>query len=312
MSETVQTLALEAYSYIAPEDSVTLTDATSAQLTRIIRDMNRAAQRIYSHAPACFKTELVRTLLAPESVTATLTNGSTAVTALTGFTGTPNGESVLWPGDIDQNGLYTAASDTLLLAAFAGTTGTTTGTAYHDVIDLTSEGMERALSDGTLYAAGYNPRRIRPASTRSEWISYRDASAYDYPSVYSGHDYPIVYWVETRMISATDRRIWLHLAPAPRKVCRVSFDMLRRAPTYTLSDLGTDGTDPGTTIEMPDEMVHSIFTPIFLYFWAQSPFFANTEARKEIRDGYAMALADLERYSAQANRGGRIIVTTGS
>lgn len=302
--------ALDALSYCEADDETgetTIAGASDSKKRRLAADLTRALKRIYDLAPHLFKEPHTTLLYASQTGTIAATNGSTVVTAPTGFTMPLNGNTIQLSGDNVFNEIYQTATSPLtyrLVYPFQGTTGTVSATAWHDCIALPNAYRvhDPVMLNGYL--------ELTPLSNAEEFNRYGGFTWSDY-GIFANFQprrrdsgQPAAYWVEERSLpSMLTRAKFLRITPMPSTSYGFRCEGTQLPPEVTPASFGTDTNDDATrTFAMPGDHEETVLRPIFLYYWSMSPYFSNPEKAQQIKEDYIEAIDILQSWVCQQNR----------
>jgi hypothetical protein len=316
---TAQQLAYEGLSYIG-EYSITLTEYTGTASTGVFRALmnaaNSAQQELFETNPALFKREVGATVLAPQTGTVAVTNGSTAVSA-TSFTSPLHGNTLLIAGQSEYNAIRTEGASTKLLFPYTGPTGTQTATLYGDAVLLDSA-FSRPL--GPVWLSDI--RILTPLAGKAALLGYdpgQNLEHTDWGRVPAGYRrsvqprtiaQPEAYFADVHLLESGASSIRLFLTPLPDIAYSLRFDAGVRPLAVTVANFGSEGTDPARNFALPAGLDERFLLPLFLYHWSRSTFFKNADARARFREDRPALLAEIEAWKPQPQTGG-VIVTGG-
>lgn len=300
--------ALDAAAYISSDDDTgetTLAGLTDSQKRRIASDLTRALKFIYNRAPHLFKEPQTAVVYAPQTGTISATNGSTTVTAPTGFTMPINGNTIVLSGHDIFNEIYQTAANTYrLVYPYIGTTGTVSATMWHDAIVLPTAFRvhEPVVLDDYL--------ELTPLSNREEFLRYNAWTWHDYGMFVNfqprrrDSGQPAAYWVEERALpSGLTRAKFLRMTPMPSTSFAFRCEGTQMPPEVTVAAFGTDtNVDATRTFAMPGDHEETILRPIFLWYWALSPYFSNPDKAQALREDYDRAVETLDAWICQQNQ----------
>lgn len=305
-------LTLEALGYTPNGNTATIASASSLQLSRIARDITAALQTIYSTAPAIYKRRDAQLTPAPQSVSVTVAQGSTALTCGTALV---DGSTINIPGDpLMYNEVKLLPDGTKTLRApFNGVGGTYQASVWGDSLplDVTVDRVIGAvLANEQWPIEKRNNRddamtRIFPDPTDYGW-RMRPLPARHVQGI------PVAYWVEavyyTDGTTANNKAsLRMKLFPMPQQAYTIEYDVRVKPPRLVVSDLGTDGADSTMSLPIAADMIESILRPIFLKRWSASPWFRDKESRAAIADEAKEAMGLLLQYRPQQPSNRRII-----
>jgi hypothetical protein len=154
-------------------------------------------------------------------------------------------------------------------------------------VSYTGGASEIVLSDAVQSVIGpvrYGGRNLIPMTSPGERHAFYD----NYGEVPS---FPVGYHADSRAQTAADpARVALMLLPPPMETTTVTVDVVMEPPRYTVLDLATCPLVP-----LPHRYIESLLLPVTRYLASKSHLFVNEAGREDIRRGYVMASALLER-----------------
>lgn len=260
--------------------------------------MTQAFQEIAAEAGSKARTQPGGGVLyAPTTVTLTVTDGSTTISALTTYAAWMRGCTIRIAGDAQDNELI---SSTKLARPFIGTGGSVAGTVYGDAITL-DETTGKVLSP--MLAADGSP--IQEVTTRHDFITRGGWNVPQfYNEGYASYPFwsiapkaidakPAVFFTDNYYDSTLDyitRRIRFSPMPSARQSVAWTASINPMRVAITDISTGSPFTDPGVKIPCLDGWIESIFLPVARQIATSRAQFKNEEMRQEIGRQYKVAL----------------------
>lgn len=283
-----------------------VTEATGVQQRFLCSTITGALQELHALKPEAFRIRSGAILTAPESIAATVTAGSTAV-SLPGGGRDFRGLSVRdASGGYNQIAPATATPGAAFVKPWDGATGATSLTVFGDAI-LISTGAFTVMGD--VHLDGYGP--LIPAPDRATYTAYRDDLSQDNygsrpPSLSRPRraGQPEAWWSEATFQAGVRQQLYLRFAPVPDRVYTVSYDLALTPREIVVGDL----IDTTTILPMPGDFIDAILVPYVLQRWTGSPWFRNEVAKAELGRQYKTAKAMLEDWGAQVQQNRQFIV----
>lgn len=316
---TVKQVAMQLLKYIgirqlAPEDqSSQLESVQPGDLDEVASAITGAMQEVFFSAPEEIREQRSGSALrAPLNTTATATQYSTTISALSGYASWMNGCTIRLAGDDQDNELVNA---TTLATPYMGATGTgIQATIYNDCINLDPtvdhvKGPVELPNQAPLYPANDRLNFLQwlgvPLITDTSGRAYGSPFFYFYKRTVSR---PRAWFCEGYYDSAQgfyQKR--LRIGPMPDTTYPVAYRVALSPPRYSAADIdnGDHTTDPGTLIPVPNSWVESILIPVAKQRFTCHPAFKNESAKQEIARQYKAALDIIRESTAvplQPNR----------
>ncbi len=281
-----------------------LSTATDRQKATICRCITGALQELHGLRPEAFRIRRAIALPAPETISATLTAGSTSATFAT--TRDLRGCSFRNGDAWNQVAAAAASPGNAIVQPWTGTTGTHALTIYGDATLL---GSDLWTVTGDVHLEGFG--QLRPCPDRTTYTAYRDELwAMDYgrrpPSLSRPRwrGMPEAWWVESATLAGARNQLYLRFAPVPDRSYSVSFDVGLSPREIVVTDLSNNT----ISLPVPADFYDSILIPFVLQRWTGSPWFRNAEAQQEIARQYKVAKALLYDTDPQMQSGSEIVV----
>lgn len=236
--------------------------------------INGALQEIWSTAPTAvshYRQEV--TLPAPVTTTLTLTQGSTAIAAFTGYAPWMAGCTLMVEGG--QEALE-IASGTALRAPYHEASGTVNAMIYADAVTLTSETMS-LLEPLECHAPGKAARKLRMVLSYEEYQQESEAAL-------RRRGMPEAAYLETLYAFApVSHTLRLRVTPMPTEPVVLSFGSRLNVPAVVPTDISTLP-DPQRRFPLPGGWDESVVLPLANRRLATHPDFVSltTAVRQEI------------------------------
>lgn len=299
---TAQRAALDLCSLVGV---TTLAAAPIALRNRILSDMNKTLQKLWTMVPQWWNEDTqAERLRAPVAVSGLgLTNGAKTISGLADAW--MAGCTIAIEGQEFQNQL---GAITELVNPYTGpTTANGSAIVYQDAINL-GETIAGVLPPVILLGERElaSLRGRRDVRTFSQHGGHRDEQLLIEPTSYwigenRDVDVPIGYYVERAVVS--NRVInRLRLSPLPDREYVVQFQVRLEAPRLTAID--------STVLRVPQQYVDSIFLPMLRLAFASWPEFKNQGNTSYIRDDSNEALQLIAKLKPQPVKVGRIRIPT--
>lgn len=305
MSKTAQQIGLDLLSYINIKSFQPISGLnalnrpviTPDDVSKVLTAINGALEVCFTDAPAEFKKQ-DRSALFHEITTVTV--------AITTMTNAGVGTLPAWmlgctctfPGDPVQNRIVGISGTAIaFLYAYTGTSGSLPLTVYSDAALLAAD----VKTVGEPVQIPQPSRRLVNAGEKQRFdrYSYQEESRYaPFTIINKAAGLPIYYYVDTFYNPDAERvPIFLRLNPMPFAAVQVNYQAELHPQLITAADLYNSGdwtADPGRKFtSIPAVWVDSCFLPICRKMFAAHPSFKNQEAKKEIDQQYAKAIAFL-------------------
>ena len=239
--------------------------------------INQANQKYFAAVPECYRQTTGSMLMeAPQSISVTVTNGSSTVSGLPFLTAW-RGRTIEIPGDSIQNEITGQGT---LLNAYRGDSGTKTALVYSDVVAITDFSVEKINSHPVV--RDNRTQLVNAGQYRT--TSYRFYDAWFSVGLDRPHgDYPQFYSVDHVGASRADDVLFmLRLDPIPESEFTLNYNFTVRPATVTWSSLK----DSPTQLPVDDSLLHRTLLPIAYGL------LARTQLWGEGPESAAAALAD--------------------
>lgn len=305
MSLTIQQVAQRLLFRIGVVSLNTAVNANSANASGVdlvndipeaVNCINGAAQEIWSLGPTCIRESRKSwQLYAPASVTLTVTQYGTTISALSPSQSWMPGCTIRILGDGLDNELVSA---TELLRPCQAASGSISATVFCDCITMPS-------TIGNVLSPVHIPTILSPLAPAASREEFQGVNKF-----YGHHDIRTTdaYYAAQNKVTG-EPRIWfaepsydptlsylqikLRLNPMPGTFYPITGRVEIKPPTFTSSDVGVFSADPGT--QFPQDWMESILLPIAMQRFQTHPnFAASTQQLKEMQRQYDQAFKTLD------------------
>lgn len=257
----------------------------------VVEALNSALQEWFDLAPDRFSYEkaAVRTA-APAAVSVLPVSGSTTLSA-SAFANSQVGNTVVIPGDTNQNII---AGPARLLLPFAGDTpgAAVEATVYDDALTFFDEAVIRVTTKVTCRENGRVLQQAYPlasTSQRERDVTYAPFHDLTYLNNYFRErqvgTYPSAYTVEHLALSQVKSdhedfadAFLLRLDPIPSCPSTIEFEVARRPRAYNAEDVRAPKVLP-----VPDSLIAGTLRSMLLGELCATPYWADKELKPEIR-----------------------------
>jgi len=237
--------------------------------------INGALGELWNGMPSAFRhARAVSALMAPQPVSLTLTQGSTAISDFTGYAAWMEGCTIRmgeWENEIlsDQQLLYPHGGPT------APGGSTLTAMVYGDCV--TPQASVTSVSDPICAAS-----RDDPGEHPLQRLLHRQAFEAARGALGRAAGVPTVCFVETRYLPGQTRLgIRLRVYPMPARAGTLAYGTRLEPPAIDAADLGSD-TDPEVFFPLPAGWDEAVLLPLALLRFSAHPLFKPTNQRAEL------------------------------
>lgn len=289
-------------------------NAANALFRALVMAQNAALGEMYDLNPSLFKAEQGLVLPAGVAVQIGVTNGSNAVSAISGASGPFAGQSILIGGSDNWNTLDTEGGSNLLGFPYTGPTGTQPATLYGDCLALGS-GLSKPL--GPVWLSDI--RVLIPLAGKPAYLGFdsRQLLMHDWGLFPWGSGrlprsrlvaVPAGFYADVRTLGDTNNtpQVRLYVCPIPDRPYILRFDAAVKPVPVTQAMLGSDGSDPARTFSFPDQNDERFLLPLVRYHFTKCAFFKNEALKKQLAADYADTVRRLETYKVQPLTGSHI------